>query len=181
MAKAKKIDVVQPASIQQAAEFIQEIGQSDRQITAINKKLNDRIEKLKTKAIAAAEPLSKRVLELAKGLYEYAEANRAQLTDGGQTKTISLPTGTMAWKNTPPAVHLKNVDAVIAEINKLGLSERFLRKPPAEVDKEAMLKDQDAAKSIKGVSIDQDEIFVIKPSESDAEIKMKLKKKLKNK
>ena len=39
-----------------------------------------------------------------------------------------------------------------------------------EVDKEAMLKEPDVAKSVKGVTIGQHEEFMVKPAELELEI-----------
>lgn len=177
MAKTKEVTAVKVSSVQEATARLQEIGSTERKITGINKKLNDRIDKLKAAAIKVAQPLSDRTLELVEGLYEFAEANRAELTEGDKTKTITLPTGTLAWKKTPPAVHLKKVAEVIAAIKKLGLGKKFLRTADPEVDKNAMLKEPELAKKITGVTITQDEQFIVKPSESNAEITKTLKPK----
>jgi len=86
-----------------------------------------------------------------------------------------LPTGFFGWRSTPPAVSLKNIKAVLKKLKELGLK-RFIR-IKEEPDKEAMLKEPEVAKSVKGVSITQYEEFFIKPLELEVEIVKKLAKK----
>jgi len=69
---------------------------------------------------------------------------------------------------TPPAVFLRNVKSIIANLKLLGL-EQFIR-VKEEIDKKAMLKEPEVAKKIKGVSISQYEEFVVKPTELEIEI-----------
>ncbi len=102
------------------------------------------------------------------GLFAYAEAHRDELTNHGKRKTVEVPTGTFGWRMTPPAVTLRGIEQILGSLKSLKLG-RFIR-TQEEVDKEAMLKEPDVAKTVKGVSIGQHEEFVAKPAELEVEI-----------
>jgi phage host-nuclease inhibitor protein Gam len=69
---------------------------------------------------------------------------------------------------TPPAVSLRDIKSILVSLKSLGLKQ-FIR-TKEEVDKEAMLKEPDIAKTVKGVSISQYEEFTAKPAELEVEI-----------
>ncbi|MBU2575638.1 host-nuclease inhibitor Gam family protein, partial [Patescibacteria group bacterium] len=119
-------------------------------------------------AMADAKPRQEKVSELLEGLFAFAEAHRDELTEGGKRKTVEVPTGIFGWRTTPPAVSLRDIKSILASLVSLGL-ERFIR-TKEEVDKEAMLKEPEVAKKVKGVSIDQREEFIAKPTELEVEI-----------
>jgi phage host-nuclease inhibitor protein Gam len=75
---------------------------------------------------------------------------------------------------TPPSVKLRDVEAILKSLKSLRL-ERFIR-TKEEVDKEAMLKEADVAKTVKGVSISQHEEFIAKPAELEVEIATRVDK-----
>ncbi len=81
----------------------------------------------------------------------------------------------MAWRTTPPAVSLKNPEAVLEQIQQLKLTQ-FIR-TTSEINKEALLADPKKAESIKGVTITQKEEFVVTPHKTNVEIKGTAKKK----
>lgn len=164
----KRVVIPVPKSLAEAALFLAEIGQEQRATNKIQSALNAKVDELKTEAMADCEPHQKKISELVEGLFGFAEANRAQLTDGGKRKTVEVPTGTFSWRMTPPSVSLRDVEAILKSLKSLTL-ERFIR-TKEEVDKEAMLKEPDVAKTVKGVSISQHEEFVAKPSELEVEI-----------
>ena len=56
----------------------------------------------------------------------------------------------------------------IKTLRSLGLG-RFVREKP-ELDKDAILKEPDAVKGIKGISVSQHERFSVKPSNISVEI-----------
>jgi len=168
-----------PKSLEEAAEYISRIGEEQREINGIQNRLNEKVEKLKSQAMAETSQREATISELVEGLFIFAESHRNKLTEEGKKKTIELPTGIFGWRITPPAVSLKNVKEVLTELIKRGLK-RFIR-TKQEVDKEAMLKEPELAKNIKGVTISQREEFVVKPAELEVEITSdvsKLKKAL---
>ena len=74
----------------------------------------------------------------------------------------------MGWRTSPPAVQIKDVEDVIKRIKKLGLVD-FIRTKET-IDKPAMLKNPEKAKSVQGVSITQNEEFFVKPAELKVEV-----------
>ena len=164
----KKAVIPVPRDLSEAVWFLAEIGKEQRVIDKIQLDINARVEELKVKAINDAKPRQNRISQLMEGLFAYAEANRDELTENGKIKTIKMPTGVFGWRMTPPAVFLRNVKSIIANLKLLGL-EQFIR-IKEEIDKEAMLKEPEVAKKIKGVSISQYEEFVVKPTELEIEI-----------
>ena len=164
----KKAVIPVPKNLEEAARFLAEIGQEQRATDKIRSGLNAKVDELKAKAMADDEPHQKKISQLVEGLFAYAEANRAELTDGGKRKTVEVPTGTFGWRMTPPAVKLRDVELILESLKSLKL-ERFIR-TKEEIDKEAILKEPNVATTVKGVSISQHEEFVAKPSELEVEI-----------
>lgn len=170
----KRSAIVVPKSSQELADFIRQIGEHRRILGQIEAKLNDKIEKTKANAVADSEPHQAAIDLLVEGVYVYAEGHRDELTEDGKKKTVTLPTGKIGWRMTPPAVFLKGVKEVIKRCKDLGL-ERFIR-IKEEIDKEAMLKEPGVSNNIRGVSIAQREEFVVEPSEVSVEISRDTKK-----
>ena len=158
---AKKIV---PKSIEEVALFVSEIGKCQRKLEQIQTKLNEDIEQIKAQAIKRSSPFQETINELFESIYIFARAHRSMLTDGGRRKRVDLLTGSIFWQLNPPAVSLRNVKKVIALCKRRALK-RFIR-VKEEVDKEAMLKEPEAATRIEGVKIRQKEQFVVKPSET---------------
>jgi len=166
-----------PRDLNEAAKFLAQIGEKQRATDVIQSGLNTGVEKLKAEAMADAKPHQKKLSQLVEGLFVFAEAHRDELTDGGKRRTVEVPTGTFGWRMTPPAVSLRDVLTVLKNLKSLGL-ERFIR-TKEEVSKEALLKESDVAKTVKGVTIAQHEEFTVKPADLEVEIAIqadKLKK-----
>ena len=170
----KRAVVAVPRSLNEAAQFLAEIGQEQRATDKIQSGLNAKVDELKAKAMVDVEPHQKNISELVEGLFAFAEAHRDELTNGGKHKTVEVPTGTFGWRMTPPAVKLRDVESILKSLKSLKLK-RFIR-TKEEVDKEAMLKEPETAKTVKGVSIGQHEEFIAKPSELEVEIAIEVDK-----
>ena len=164
----KHVVVPIPASLKEAAEFIGRIGKEQREIDRIQNELNEVVEKLKSKSMSESQVRNENISQLFEGLFIFAESHRNELTEDGKKKTVEVPTGIFAWRLTPPSVSLKSIKEVISSLRSLGLR-RFLRMK-VEVNKEAMLKEPELAKTVKGVTISQREEFVVKPAELEIEI-----------
>lgn len=150
-----------PQSAEEAAKLLQQIGIDRRELDAIQYKLNAKVERVKAEAEYEAAPLRNRLAELTRGLEIWATANRQALTQG-KTKTITLASGVLRWKLSPPAIKLTKPTEVLAVIRELGLAQ-FLR-TKVEIDKEALLKAPDQAAKIPGVAIVQAETFEAEPT-----------------
>ena len=169
----KKIKVDHPAipvpkDLEEAANFLSSIAHEQHQVDKIQADLNEEIGELKTTAMSEVKPYEENISRLVEGLFAFAESRRDELTDAGKRKTVRLPTGQFSWRMTPSAVSIRNTELVLARLKELKL-ERFIR-TKEEPDKEAMLKEQKVAKTVKGVSISQHEEFVVKPAELKEEL-----------
>lgn len=164
----KRVVIAVPKSLEEATQFLAQIGEEQRATNGVQSGFNRKVEELKAEAMAAAEPHQAKVSQLVEGLFAFAEAHRDELTDGGKRKTVEVPTGIFGWRMTPPAVSLRDVEAILESLKTLNLK-RFIR-VKEEIDKEAMLKEPEVAKTVKGVSIGQREEFVAKPAELEVEI-----------
>lgn len=173
----KKVVIPIPKNLDEATKFLAQIGEEQRAIDMIQLDFNTKVEKLKAKTMVDVNPHQKKISQLVEGLFAYAEVHRDELTDGGKRKTLEVPTGIFGWRMTPPAVVLRDVKSILKNLKSLGLK-RFIR-IKEEVNKEAMLKEIDVAKTVKGVSISQREEFIAKPANLEVEIAIpvdKLKK-----
>ncbi|MBR0962216.1 host-nuclease inhibitor Gam family protein [Bradyrhizobium japonicum] len=176
-AKAAAADVRIPQNRDEAAAMIAEYGDVARQVAAIETAMQKKLADVKTAAEDESRPHVKKALDLFRGLHMYCEANRQQLLANTGTKTVDFGTGTVKWRFNPPKVRISGGDdAVIDLINeKKMIAEaadlegvaasygNFLR-VKIEIDREAMLKNPDLARTIPGVSIPKgSEIFEVEP------------------
>ncbi len=164
----KKPVVPAPQNLEEAAEYIRKIGERQRAIDRVNNDLNAKIEEVKKPFMDESAQYQKEYDHLVEGLYAYAQGHRKDLTQDEKVKTVQLPTGAFSWRMSPKSVSITGEEAIIATLKALKLI-RFIRTKET-VDKEAMLKEQDIASSVQGVTIGQEENFYVKPAESKAEI-----------
>lgn len=162
-ARAKTPARALPQSIEEADELVVRLGAIQR-TRALNKLAFDEAQaSARTDFAEEDAPLAEAEKMLTEDIAAWASVNRNAETDGGQTKTIKLPSGgVLKWRLTPSKVTLTGVAAVIERLRALELN-RFLREK-TEVDKDAMLKEPEVAKAIEGVKISQKEEFIIEPA-----------------
>lgn len=154
-----------PQSREEAAATVVAIGEINRSIQRLEADMNDELAAIKEAYEATAMPMREAAVEKTEGLKMWAEANRTKLTGGDKTKTVDLGTGVLRWRQRPPAVRISKMQDVMERLRTLGLG-RFLREK-VEIDKEAMLKEPDVARTIAGVSIGSaGEDFIIEPYEA---------------
>lgn len=168
MAKTTKVKAAAtahqvPQNRAQVTQAILQIGLDRREKLRIETAMNDELAAIKTRFEAEVAPLNERIQQLQSGVQIWCEANRAALTNNGKVKTANLGAGEVKWRMTPSAVNLKNVKAVIAKLQELGLT-RFLR-VKEEVNKEQILAEPEAVRAVPGITISQYEEFVIEPFE----------------
>lgn len=157
-----------PQNLNEAAEYVRRIGEVKRGIEQADNEMNARIEAVKALFVERVSSLQEQLQQLVDGLHAFAQANRDELTDRERRKSVQLPTGMFGWRLTPKAVTLRGVKAVLERLVALGL-DRFIRTKP-EINKEAMLQEEEVAAGVEGVTIGQREEFFVKPSEAKAEI-----------
>ncbi len=166
MTKAKLKRAAEAAPVPQnraeAEAALARLGTIQREQAVLAKATEETIAKAKEAAEATSRPLTEEAALLTRGLEIWATANRLTLTDGNRTKTVKLATGEMSWRTKPPSVKVKDMPAVVALLQRVGL-ERFLRRK-VEVNKEAMLAEPAIAATVAGVTIASDgEEFVVTP------------------
>jgi phage host-nuclease inhibitor protein Gam len=166
-AKAPAVTVKVPQTFDEARDFVAEIGKKQRVRALLEGDMNEQLAALRAKFEGEALRYGRDIKQLSEGLSIWAAAHRDELTRGGKTKTAVLASGELRWRLTPPAVTLRNVKDVLAALAKAKLG-RFIR-TKEEVDKEAILKEPEAVKSIAGISVGQHEEFVIVPNETKLE------------
>lgn len=168
MARSKTIgaNLPVPQNRDEAAGTVTAIGELNRSVARLEADMNDELASIKESYEARAAPLKLAIEEKTEGLKMWAEANRVTLTGGDKTKTVDLGTGVLKWRLRPPSVRLSGVEAIIERLRTLGLG-RFLR-TKEEVDKEAMQREPDLARTVTGVSIGSaGEDFIVEPFESE--------------
>lgn len=168
MAKATKTfgaNLPVPQDRDEAAATITAIGVLNRDLARLEADMNDQLAEIKEAFEQRAAPMRAAVEEKTNALSIWAEANRSRLTDGDKSKTIDLGTGVLRWRLRPPSVRLVKVDQVVQRLKDLGL-QRFLREK-VEIDKDAMLREPEAARTVAGVSIGTaGEDFIVEPFEA---------------
>jgi phage host-nuclease inhibitor protein Gam len=145
-----------PRSREEAARLLGQMGDLRRSVARIEQELEAQISLLRQQAEADASPYAEKFAGLEQAVTVWAEANREDLTNGGKSKTVTLGSGTIEWRNLPPSVKLKKVDNVIAAIELMGKNDAafmsFLR-IKQEPNKEAMLANPELACQVPGVTI----------------------------
>lgn len=160
----RKAETVAAARDQAEAEtFIARIGELQRALLLEQAALAESVARAKEAAATNTATLQAECETLLRGVQIWAEANRHALTDGGKRKTVSLAAGVIAWRMSPPAVRIKNAEAVLAHLLQHEMEE-FLRRK-VEIDKAAMLSMAAVAVDIPGVTIaSSGEEFVVEPA-----------------
>ncbi|EMK8626500.1 host-nuclease inhibitor Gam family protein [Salmonella enterica subsp. enterica serovar Newport] len=157
-----------PQSKEQVSVDIKKIGDIQRELTRIETDANDQIAVIMNQNTPKIEALRAELDVLQKGVQTWCEANRADITKDGKTKTANLITGEVAWRTKPDSVSIKGVELVLETLKKLKL-DRFIRRKE-EVNKDAVLADKKAVENIKGISIvSGKETFSITPFEQEIE------------
>lgn len=146
------------------ATAIGNIGKLSRDIDVLTARMNDEIAIITEKYQPEIDRIRNDLFPLQTGIQTWCEAHRAELTQAGKTKTVNLITGQVSWRIRPPSVSIRGTGAVLELLKSKGL-ERFVR-TKEEPNKEAMLADPDAVRTIPGISIVSGvEDFVIEPFE----------------
>ncbi len=162
--RAKTAAIVSvPQSREEANEAIFRIGDLERRISEMDIGLKDALAKVKDEFERLAAPLVQERAQITEGLCAWAEAHRAELTQGGRTKTVSFPAGEISWMTQRPSIgRITAPEAVISWMKANGL-DRFVR-VIEEINRAALLDDPDTAASIPGIKIGGGhEAFSVKP------------------
>lgn len=162
------VKLVVPKNREEAEAWIRQIGDHRREVVRIETAMNDEIAAVKDKHEQLAKPYRDDVEALIDGLQAWAVANREQLTGGGKRQSAEMATGMISWRVLPSRVTIRKAENVLDALKKLGL-QRFIR-TREEINKEAMLDDQEAARLVPGVTIGSaGETFNVDPFETELE------------
>lgn len=168
-----KLAVVVPQSREEAAEFVRQVGDAQRELKRIASDAQGRIVAIQEKVSKEAQPHQEKLDRFVDGLFQFFEANRDELTEGGKHKSVNLTTGTIGEHTNPPKVELTDkTEGVLRNLRQLNLSERFIR-IVEEVNREAMLESEESrmlAATVKGIKVVQTVEFRVKPSETLEEV-----------
>lgn len=156
-----------PQSRDEVAHAIAKIGEHQRERQIIETAMNEDLSRRKAAYEAEAKPHSDAIASLTQGIATWCEAHRDQITNDGKVKFHDFATGEVKWRLRPPSIAIRGADAVLVALKALGLG-RFIR-TKEEIDKEAMLKEPEALKGVRGVSVVQKEDFVVVPFETKLE------------
>ena len=164
MTKAKKLtNIPAPQTDDEAADYIEFVGQYQRTLRSLSDDLKVATAKPKKEYEEKAEPLKIQLKEKLDGLEKYCAAHRDRLTEGGKRKFFDFKTGRVLWRLRPASVTLRGINAVIEACKNLGLT-KFVR-TREEINKEAMLENPQEASSINGVNISSSgEDFSVEPA-----------------
>lgn len=150
--KTKNITVVAPETMEEADQYLRDIGFARIELRDIDTDLREKTAKIKQEAEDQAAPIRLEIESKWMGLQAWAQANRKRLTNGGQRKTIKLPSGSVSWRILPAKVSLRGVGDILERLKSTPSFQSFLR-TKHEIDKDAMLRDKSLASTIPGVSI----------------------------
>lgn len=162
--KQPAVNHLVPSDKDACAADINRIGTVSRQIAVLQAAMNDEIAAITDRYTGQFTPLQDQLKKLQQGVQIFCEANRDELTQGGKSKSASFLTGIVQWRQRPPSVQARGIDAVIEALKQFGL-DRFIR-TKEEINKEAILNEPTAVAGIAGITIKSGvEDFVIQPFE----------------
>jgi phage host-nuclease inhibitor protein Gam len=164
--KAPALAELPPQTREDCAVWIKALGDTQRELARVETEMNDAIAEITQTYQPRIDELKANIAAKQTGIQTWAEAHREELTEGGKTKTANLITGLVQWRQRPPSVTIRGVDAVLETLERLGLS-RFIR-TKREPNKEAMLNEPEAVKGVAGITIVQGvEDFIVTPFEQE--------------
>ncbi|KGT95329.1 host-nuclease inhibitor protein Gam [Erwinia typographi] len=169
-AKPKRIKAAASVYVPQSKDDvicdIRKIGDLSRELARTETQMNDEIGAITDRYAPGIEVIKKDLDLLQKGVQSWCEAHRDELTNNGKTKTASLVTGEVQWRNRPPSVSIRGADSVLETLMRLGL-DRFIRRKE-EINKEAILNEPLAVQGVAGITVKSGiEDFAIVPFEQD--------------
>ncbi len=141
-----RAEIYVPASKDQCAADIRQLGDLQRRQARLAGEMNDKIAAITAAFQPQIEALQPDIDRLFSGVQTWCEANRAQLTDNHKVKSANLITGEVTWRIAPPSCSVRGAEAVIKALKTLEL-QRYVR-TKEEVDKEAVLATYSAGRQI---------------------------------
>ncbi|HWP00029.1 MAG TPA: host-nuclease inhibitor Gam family protein [Methylococcus sp.] len=164
--KTEALQIPVPMTRDDVARDIRLLGDAMRRLTRLEAEMNDRIAEITAAHQPCIDEIRVEIKSLQTGIQTWCEAHRDELTEGGKVKTGHFITGDVQWRQRPPSVVIRGVDAVIEVLKRMDLT-RFLR-VRTEIDKQAILNEPEAVKGVPGLTIVTGvEDFVVTPFEQE--------------
>lgn len=170
----KEILIPKITELKEVTQSMIAIGSIQRRKEEYRLKKQRQIDEITARIATSDEEADKEIAIIFESIHRFAKENKVELTNHNRIRTIKLLTGTFGWRESPSSVHITNKKTVLENIRKLKL-ERFIRYEP-EINKEAMLKEPEIAKTIVGISIKKPEMFFVKPNSINEEFEKRLTK-----
>lgn len=154
-----------PQTLEDVQREITELGNLSRERDRVATALNDAIAAITTEQAPHINFLGKQITALQGRIQIWCEAHRDEIC--GKGKTANLITGEVSWRARPPSVKVTGVEAVLAWLKNMGLTQ-FVR-TKEEVNKDAILNEPEKATAIPGITIVSGmEDFAVVPFEVEA-------------
>lgn len=161
--KTKSVAAPAAQSREEVESLIESIGIQQRELQRQEADLGDRLAEAKRDAETRALPLKESIADAQDRISRWCEANRAELTKGGKTKTVEFTTGAVSWRLRPPRVTVRGGEQAVIDWLQKNLAGRFIR-TKLELDKEALRSTPEMVPSIPGVKVGSaGEDFIVEP------------------
>jgi len=168
-----------PQNIEEAGGFLRKMRELEKEMQVVQIEVDEKVAEIREKAKVKIKARQDIIQQYFEGIFIFAQARKEELTEQGKRKTVTIPPDCFGWRYTPEKVVLEDEEAIMAELKKLGQA-KFIR-VKEEINKEAMHDDKELALTVKGVSFEQHEEFVVKLAEVELEIARDIQKLLKKK
>lgn len=158
-----------PQTLEDAAAAVARIGVLQRAAKAIADMTDAKVTEIRERADAELQPVHRELHETFDGILRFAAAHRDELTRGGTTKSVKLPTGTIRWRDTPAKLEIDNESELLRLLTE-GKYDELIRTPKPELDKPAIKKAMQDGLALPGAELTQTEEFHVKPEEGTGEL-----------
>lgn len=190
--KAAGTNLPVPQNDAEAEQLVAQLGVRQRDLVTAKAHHDAAVAALETEWAKVKKESEEAQKAITEGLAIWASANRERLTNGGKSKTVHLPTGTVLWRegrysvkhrgltneNVVEAIRerISMLETAMAEAKrerrnveaaehyaKIQILEGFLR-TKVEPNKDAMLAAREVAETVRGVTIPRAaEEFAVEP------------------
>lgn len=165
--KSAALPIEAPSNAEQAAVMVARIGELIRDLAVNDVALDEQVAAIKLSFGQADQPLISEMKKLHAAVQAWAQANRAELTQDGRTKTIRLASGKLEWRTRPPRVRITDEEAVLTFLANASLTE-FIR-TKQEISREAILANPAGVAAVPGISVGSaGEEFIVVPAGAEA-------------
>lgn len=161
------------ASLHKAAEKkLAKLAEVDEKLRKIELEKDRKISEIKSTYAPRIDPLTDERQALVEEIAELAATNEAFFE--GNEKTAVFRSGTVSLRTSAGSLEIKDADAAINKLRKLGMLRRFTRIGKRTIDKLALKKHPEVFNKLPGVHYMRDEIVSIKIERTQAELKKTL-------